>query len=430
MECGGDFGRVTVERWQMTKLVDLAAPKRWALNGGPFGSKLTTKHYTESGVPVIRGTNLSGSARFSFEDFVWVSEEKADELLPNNTHPGDLVFTQRGTIGQVGLIPLDSPFKRFIVSQSQMKLTPDPAKADAVFLYHFFSSPSTVTRIENLAFAAGVPHINLEILRNFEVPVPPLPVQRRIASVLSAYDDLIENCQRRIRILEDMARSLYREWFVQFRFPEHENHPRVVSPLGEIPKGWESVPFTDLADVLSGGTPKTDVSEYWGGEIPFFTPRDVPDCFYVLDAEKHVTPLGISKCASELYPPDTVFITARGTVGKVTMPSVPMAMNQSCYALRGRGPISQQFIFLLTLQQVDYLKANTGGATFSTIVVDTFRRMQVVKPPAALVARFSSIVGGTFAQVNVLQRRIQNLRQTRDLLLPRLLSGQVDLKVA
>lgn len=414
--------------WPKTNLVEIAAQKRWALNGGPFGSKLTTKHYTESGVPVVRGTNLSRDSRFSFDGFVWVSEEKADELLPNNTHPGDLVFTQRGTIGQVGLIPIDSPFERFVISQSQMKLTPDPNKADALFLYYVFSSPSTVKSIENLAFAAGVPHINLEILRNFEVPIPPLPIQRRIAGILSAYDELIENSQRRIKILEAMARALYREWFVHFRFPGHESVPRVPSPLGEIPQGWEAVDFTEIADVLSGGTPKTSTLEYWDGEIPFFTPRDAPDCFYVEDTGRHVTELGLSKCASQLYPPDTVFITARGTVGKVALPSVPMAMNQSCYALRGKPGIAQRFLFLMTLQQVDYLKTNTGGATFDTIVVDTFRRMQVARPPRTLIAAFSRNLDAVFEQVNTLQRQIKNLRRTRDLLLPRLLSGQIDVE--
>jgi type I restriction enzyme S subunit len=258
--------------------------------------------------------------------------------------------------------------------------------------------------------------------------LPPLPTQRRIASILSAYDELIENSQRRIRVLEAMARALYREWFVHFRFPGHESVPRVPSVLGGIPQGWEIRPFTDVADVLSGGTPKTSTGEYWDGSIPFFTPRDAPSCFYVQDTEKHVTELGLSKCASALYAPETVFITARGTVGKVALPSVPMAMNQSCYALHGKNGISQRFLFLLTLQQVDYLKINTGGATFDTIVVDTFRRMQVVKPPHNLIALFTEKIDSVFEQVNTLQRQIQTLRRTRDLLLPRLLSGQIDVE--
>ena len=269
------------------------------------------------------------------------------------------------------------------------------------------------------------PYIGITAQKELQIDIPPLPVQRRIAGILSAYDELMENSQRRIQILEAMARALYREWFVHFRFPGHEKLPRVASPLGDSPEGWEVTPFTDIADVLSGGTPKTYVAEYWNGDIPFFTPRDVPDCFYVQDTDKHTNELGLSKCASELYPPDTVFITARGTVGKVALPSVPMAMNQSCYALRGKTGIPQRFLFMMTLQQVDYLKTNTGGATFDTIVVDTFRRMEVVKPSREIIARFASRTDAIFEQVSTLQRQIQNLRRTRDLLLPRLLSGQI-----
>jgi len=274
---------------------------------------------------------------------------------------------------------------------------------------------------------AAQPNANAQVLTSFEVPLPPLSTQRRIASILSAYDDLIENSQRRIKILESMARALYREWFVHFRFPGHENHPRIASPLGEIPEGWEVQPFTEVAEVLSGGTPKTDIVEYWNGHIPFFTPRDAPDCFYLLDTEKHITDLGLAKCASALYPPDTVFITARGTVGKVALPSVEMAMNQSCYALRGKYGVPQRFLFLMTLAQVDYLKTNTGGATFDTIVVDTFRRMMVVRPPHPLISSFAGVADPIFEQVKTLQRQVQNLRRTRDLLLPRLLSGQIAL---
>jgi type I restriction enzyme S subunit len=202
----------------------------------------------------------------------------------------------------------------------------------------------------------------------------------------------------------------------------------VSSPLGEIPEGWEVKAFTEIADVLSGGTPKTIINKYWNGSIPFFTPRDAPADFYIIDTEKHITELGLSSCASELYPADTIFITARGTVGKVALPAIPMAMNQSCYALRGKNGLTQRYLFLLTLQQVDYLRTNTGGATFDTIVVDTFRRMQIVKPPINLIVNFTQHIDAMFEQVNLLQHKIQTLRRTRDLLLPRLMSGEIDIK--
>ena len=313
---------------------------------------------------------------------------------------------------------------KFWASDNTLVAYPANAQVDTKFLYYLLAD----AKLSRYAGGAAQPLVTQTVLKQVEVNVPPLPAQQRIASILSAYDELIENNQRRIKILEAMARGLYREWFVHFRFPGYENHPRVASALGEIPEGWEVVAFTDLADVLSGGTPKTDIPEYWSGEIPFFTPKDAPSCFYVEDAERHITALGLSKCASALYPPDTVFITARGTVGKVAMPSVPMAMSQSCYALRGKHGCTQRFLFLMTIQQVDYLKTNTGGATFDTIVVDTFRRMKVAKPPLDMIASFTRMVDALVEQVNVLQRQVRNLRLTRDVLLPRLLSGQIEVE--
>jgi len=335
---------------------------------------------------------------------------------------GDIVMCEGGEPGRCAIWKDQIP--GMMIQKAIHRIRPKEF-LDYRFLFYSFLRLGNSRIFDQYFTGATIKHLPGEKLAKVEVDIPPLPIQQRIAGILSAYDELIENSQRRIRILEALARALYREWFVHFRFPGHETHPRLGSPLGEIPQGWETIAFTEIADVLSGGTPKTSTLEYWDGEIPFFTPRDAPDCFYVEDADKHVTELGLSKCASQLYPPDTVFITARGTVGKVTLPSVPMAMNQSCYALRGKSGISQRFLFLMTLQQVEYLKTNTGGATFDTIVVDTFRRMQIAKPPHDLIAAFTRNVDAVFEQVNTLQRQIQNLRRTRDLLLPRLLSGQL-----
>ena len=383
--------------------------------------------YVSEGVPFYRGREITekykGNLDVSTELFI--TEEKFSEIERKFGAPktGDLLLTSVGTLGSVYVV---KPSDRFYFKDGNLTWFRNFQELDSRFLYYWLGSPQGKAELQKATIGSSQSAFTIVLLKGMEMELPPLGVQRRIAGILSAYDELMENSQRRIRLLEAMARALYREWFVHFRFPGHEKHPRVASPLGDIPKGWEVKPFTDIADVLSGGTPKTDVAEYWDGEIPFFTPRDVPDCFYVQDTDKHTNELGLSKCASELYPPDTVFITARGTVGKVALPSVPMAMNQSCYALRGKPGIPQRFLFLMTLQQVDYLKTNTGGATFDTIVVDTFRRMEVVKPAREIAARFAKKTDAIFEQVNTLQRQIQNLRRTRDLLLPRLLSGQVN----
>lgn len=404
--------------WERVPIVDLCAEHVDCVN--------RTAPVVDEPTPfkMIRTTNVRNGF-IDTENVRFVAEETykrwTRRLIPKRN---DVILTREAPLGDVGKIRTDD---LIFLGQRLYHFRPDPRKLDADFLLYALMAPDLQGQIKALGSGATVEHMRLGDIPSLEIAVPPLPFQRRIAGILSAYDDLIENNQRRIKILEEMARSLYSEWFVHFRFPGHDKVKMVPSPLGHIPQGWEVVLFTQIADVLSGGTPKTDVSEYWNGNIPFFTPRDVPACFYVQDTDKHVTELGLSKCASKLYAPDTVFITARGTVGKVALPSVPMAMNQSCYALRGRAGIPQRFLFLMTLQQVDYLKTNTGGATFDTIVVDTFHRMQVVKPRIDLIARFGGHTDAMFEAVNMLQQQTANLRRTRDLLLPRLLSGQIPL---
>jgi type I restriction enzyme S subunit len=381
----------------------------------------------EAGHPSIRTPNI-GRGHLILDNVNRVSEETY-RLWTQRAVPraGDLIMAREAPVGNVAIVP---PGLNPCLGQRTLLIRPDQCKVDGGFLNYYLNGPYVQGLVHTKTNGATVPHLNMKDVRSLPIPdLPPLPIQRRIAGILSAYDDLIENSQRRIKILEKMARRLYREWFVYFRFPGHEGCRLVDSPLGEIPEGWEVKSFTEIADVLSGGTPKTDVPQYWDGEIPFFTPRDAPDCFYLQDTDKHISDIGLSKCASALYPSDTVFITARGTVGKVVLPAVNMAMNQSCYALRAKGGVPQRFLFLMTLQQVDYLKTNTGGATFDTIVVDTFRRMEVVSPTQVIASQFSELIDPVFEQVNTLQRQLQNLRRTRDLLLPRLLSGQIDVDI-
>lgn len=268
----------------------------------------------------------------------------------------------------------------------------------------------------------NVPHISGDQIRKFTFPLPPISDQRSIGSTLAAYDDLIQNNRRRIALLEQSARLLYREWFVHLRFPGHE-HVKVVDG---VPEGWRRGSFDDVADVLSGGTPKTGVPEFWKGDIPFFTPKDARDVPYALETEKYLTEAGLSKCNSQLFPKDTVFITARGTVGKVALAQVPMAMNQSCYALRGKGHISQLFLYCALIEAIGHFKSQSGGAVFNAIVVDTFKRIPCLLPPEELVVEFTELASPIFQQIDRLLLQSQKLRQARDLLLPRLMRGEIE----
>ena len=293
---------------------------------------------------------------------------------------------------------------------------------DEKFAYYFLQT----MHLEQYDAGASNPTLNRNHIHKIRVCYPPLSTQRKIAAILSAYDDLIENNARRIAILERMAQLLYREWFVRFRFPGHEDVEMVDSEMGPIPAGWKVGSYTEVADVLCGGTPRTKIPEYWEGHIPFFSPRDIKSSCYVLETERSITELGLSKCSSDLYPKATVFITARGTVGKVVMPAVPMAMNQTCYALVGKNGMSQYFVFLSIRSQVEKLQQRAHGAVFDTIIMDTFHRLRFAKPPLHLADQFYEHVAPLFDLMLNLLHKNQTLRRTRDLLLPRLISGEVD----
>ena len=201
--------------WRVLELDALKADGGASLVGGPFGSDLTQRDYViEPGVPVIRGTNLDGkNSRFVDEGFVYVNERKALQLSKNLAFPGDLIFTQRGTLGQVAIIPQSARFSRYVISQSQMKLTPDANIVDRDYLYHFFRAPRTVATLMSETQATGVPHINLGILKRFPVVVPPLLEQRRIAEILVKADALRAKRHAAFVHLDTVTKSIFLDMF-------------------------------------------------------------------------------------------------------------------------------------------------------------------------------------------------------------------------
>ncbi|MEK7360547.1 MAG: restriction endonuclease subunit S, partial [Pseudomonadota bacterium] len=192
---------------------EIASPARNALVGGPFGSNLVSRDYVDAGVPVIRGQNMG--SRWVSGEFAYVTDTKAASLNANLARPGDIMFTQRGTLGQVSVVPAGK-FDRYLVSQSQMKLTVNRKLADAMFIYYVFSTAEQQDYIRQNAIQTGVPHTNLGVLRGTPVPLPPIDEQRAIAHILGTLDDRIELNQKMNETLEAMARALFKSWFVDF----------------------------------------------------------------------------------------------------------------------------------------------------------------------------------------------------------------------
>ena len=209
---------VAADEWTRYTVDELKASAPNALATGPFGSAISSRHFIEHGIPVIRGSNLSQDVgtRLNDDGLVFVSEEKTREFPRSLAKPGDLVFTCWGTIDQVGLIDDRSLFQEYVVSNKQMKLTPDTRKANSLFLYYLFSSPSVRNEILNQGIGSSVPGFNLGQLRSMKLTLPPLPEQRAIAHILGTLDDKIELNRRMNETLEEMARALFKSWFIDF----------------------------------------------------------------------------------------------------------------------------------------------------------------------------------------------------------------------
>ncbi len=299
----------------------------------------------------------------------------------------------------------------------------------------------------------------------FELPIPPLPEQKAIAHVLGTLDDRIELNRRMNETLEGMAQALFKSWFVDFdsvidnalangkEIPDELSEkaqaraalgdkrkplPEAIRALfpdeftysderGWIPSGWEFKTFNDLIELIGGGTPKTSVEEYWGGDIPWFSVVDAPspENVFVIDTEKHITQLGVDNSSTKILPVGTTIISARGTVGKCALVGKPMAMNQSCYGIRGKKGYSDSFIYFAVRQQVEHLQRGGHGSVFNTITRDTFKIIKMACGRAELTQQYEESVKPLLDKILLNNIQNTNLGNLRDTLLPKLLSGEL-----
>jgi type I restriction enzyme S subunit len=405
-------------RWKNVKVESIRATTPYSLVGGPFGSNLTTRDYVDDGVPVIRGTNLPAEREFEDDGFVFVSEEKADALKSNIAYPGDIVFTQRGTLGQVGIIPSGARFQRYVVSQSQMKLTVNHEVADPRFVYYFFRHPETVEQIKRRSITSGVPHINLGILKDFYIPLPPSRVQAEIVKVLAGYDAHIENNRRRIALLEESARLLYREWFIRLRFPGYE-HNTVV---GGVPTGWSSSTFGDLCvDVRDAVSP-----DAFEPDTPYIGLEHLPRRSITLGEWGKAEQVTSSK--HRFAEGDILFGKIRPYFHKVGVAFVDGVASSDAIVIRPRHADFHSLVLLTASSDefvADTAQAMKEGSKMPRADWKQMQAYPVALPPPGLLRTFDGVVQPIIAQLKTLTFANHKLRTARDLLLPRLMSGEL-----
>ncbi len=318
---------------------------------------------------------------------------------------------------------------------------------DPRFVYYL----SLVSSFNNYRVGTGQPLLNQTILKSISIKRPPLPQQEKIASILGALDDKIELNNQMNQTLEAMAKALFKSWFVDFEPFRCENRkaddnclssvgsePKAMgespadgdfvdSELGMIPKGWRVDSFFNTIDIIGGGTPKTSIDEYWNGEIPWYSVVDAPSGsnVYVVDTEKSITDIALESSSAKLVGENITIISARGTVGKLALTAQPMAFNQSCYALKHQS--GDYYCYFTASKVVDELRQNSHGSVFSTITRDTFKSVKVVVPNDDAVSNFEQEATALMARIKNNLYENRTLVALRDVLLPKLMSGEIAL---
>jgi len=291
---------------------------------------------------------------------------------------------------------------------------------DPKFVYYKLQT----LNLEKYNAGGAVPTLNRNNLDNIPVRIPLLPIQRKIASILSAYDYLIENNLRRIALLEESAKLLYREWFVRFRFPGHE-HTRIING---VPEGWEKKKISDVCETVGGGTPSTQKPEYWeGGDITWVIPTDITrnNCLVLLDSEKKITEEGLKNSSARLVPLETILMTSRASVGFFGLIDREVCTNQGFISIITHQEHYRMYLLHNFITRREEILSKAGGTTYKEITKRTFRSFDILMPSKALLEEFQVFAYDTIRQTRVLKKQIEKLIQARDLLLPKLMSGEI-----
>ncbi len=368
-----------------------------------------TPPLSESGIELLEvNAIIDGRKSPAFENVrKYVSEETyATWFRSGHPRRGDTLISTVGAIGRVAFVLEE----RGCIAQNVVSLRPKLGVLDGEFLYYYLSSTDTQNRLLSLNIGVAQPSLKVPHLLSLAVEIPTLPIQRRIAGILSAYDELIENSQRRIKILEAMARALYREWFVHFRFPGHESVPRVPSPLGDIPQGWEVTTLGRLVEIRKGkNITKGTIRE---GGVPVVAGGITPAYFH--DTANTQSPV--------------ITISASGAnAGFVNLYYVDVWASDCSYIDLSATPHVFYFYLWLDHQRAAVTHLQRGSAQPHVYPKD-LAQLSAVRASEEVLDLFAAHVRPIFGLIMQLGAEIENLRRTRDLLLPRLLSGQIALE--
>lgn len=302
--------------------------------------------------------------------------------------------------------------------------------SDSNYLYYLVSSD--IVRdpaIKSMSGATGRQRVNNEVIENIDVRNLDIKTQKKIAGILSTHDDLIENNNKRIKILEEMAQMLYKEWFVNFKFPNHQNTKFVDSELGRIPEGWEVKPIKDFGSVCTGKTPSTKNPDNFGNFMPFIKTPDMHNGIFCIKTSEYLSKKGVLSQRNKILPADSLCVSCIGTAGIVSITTTESQTNQQINSIVLNDLKHREFLyFTLSELKETILKYGSIGATMANLSKSKFEELKIIHPKEDFIIKFNETTKAFFDQIKNLLFKNQNLRKTRDLLLPRLISGELSVE--
>lgn len=415
------------EKWKTYKLGEICDDVAM----GPFGSNLKVDNFIDKGVPVIRGMNLNDGG-FTNNSFAFVSEEKANSLKRCLAYPDDLVFTHRGTLGQVAIIPKNG-YEKYLVSQSQMRLTVNKKYLAPKYLYYFFKSPLGQKELLKNSSQVGVPAIAnpTKSLKEVEITIPDLKTQNELASILSSLDDKIELTLQMNQTLEAMAQAIFKEWFVNFNFPDFDGEL-----VDGLPKGWKEVPLENVVELIIDHRGKTPIK--LGGDwvevgIPAISAKNVKDGKLVnIEDVGYVSEEMFNKWMKDKLHPFDILLTSEGPLGEVAVliSNINYCLSQRLFAIRVNSSCRSSYLYY-------YLRSETGksniqkratGSTVLGIRQSELRRVETILPSIEVQNMFDETVSSFLLKMDENFNEIRTLTSIRDSLLPKLMSGKIEVK--
>lgn len=371
---------------------------------------------------MIRTSNI-GDGRLDLSDVKYVSEETYEEWTRRaKVQQGDVLLTREAPLGDVAYVNEEDTI---FLGQRIMQYRADPEVLNPRFLSYAFLSPFVQDQIHKYKGSGStVDHIRVPECEKIEIPLPPLEYQEEVADILGSLDKKIDSNRQMNQTLENLVQAIFEQRFVAFEpyneFKETEKGP--------IPSEFEVANLPALMSIVLGGTPKSDVDEYYGGDITWAKAKDVSQETeaFISSTEKTITKKGLEESSAELIPKGTTVITARGTVGETALTPYEMTTNQTCYGLVPENDQERYFLYFLVKTHIERLRSRTHGTVFDTINMNTLREQEIILPPKEERFQFNKFVEPIMELIINNQREIETLENLRDTLLPKLVSGELE----